>query len=155
MSELATQDHTGLLNVETGELLPATIDNAVAALIAARNMKERVNEIVSETTAFLVSESTRLGTKTLPAGSTTVSLSGGVSDEYDAHDLMQLLRESGCPEDRIEQAVTTEISYKVNRAVLRQLAAANPDYKAAIELARREVERPYRASVRVSERKRT
>ncbi len=42
----------------------------------------------------------------------------------------------------------TVISYKVDRAVLRQLAAANPDYKAAIELAQVEVEESYRASVK-------
>jgi hypothetical protein len=37
----------------------------------------------------------------------------------------------------------------VNRAVLRQLAAANPDYRAAIELAEHEIEKPYRATVKL------
>lgn len=153
MSALERQPEVGLLNVETGELLPATIENAAAALVAARNMKERTNDIVAEVTGWLVAESARQGTKTFPTGDLTVSLSGGTSEEYDAQDLMQLLRECGCPEDRIEQAVVAEISYKVNRSVLRQLAAANPDYKTAIELARREVDRPHRASVRFKERK--
>ena len=153
MSELVTQDHVGLLNVETGEILPATTENAAAVLIAARNQKERLNDIVTETTAWLAHQASIVGTKTLAAGNATITLNGGTSEEYDAHDLAQLLRDSGCPEDRIEQAVKAEITYRVDRSVLRQLAAANPDYKAAIELARREVEKPYRASVRLTERK--
>lgn len=146
MTEIAVTEH-GLLNVETGELLPATVENAALVLIACRNMKERANEIVAETTAYLVSEAERRGTKTLHTEGATVTLSGGVSDEYDAQDLMELLRSSGCPEDRIEAAVVTEISYRVNRSVLKQLAV-NKDYQAAIDLAKRQVERPFRASIK-------
>lgn len=151
MSELARVDqHEGLLNIQTGELLPATTENAAIVLLACRATKEHVNDLVAEATAFLAAESERQGTKTLhtPDGTTTITLTGGVSDEYDPHDLMQLLRECGCPEDRIEAVVTTEITYKVNRSVLRQLAAANKDYAAAVDLARRQVERPHRANVK-------
>lgn len=146
-TDLVTAEPGGLLNVETGELLPATVENAATALIACRNMKQRVNDLVAETTAFLVAEAERRGTKTLHGDTETITLTGGIGDEYDAVDLMELLRSAGCPEDRVEAAVTTEITYKVNRSVLKQLAV-NKDYKAAIDLARREVERPYRASVK-------
>lgn len=146
-TDLVTVEPGGLLNVETGELLPATVENAAAALIACRNMKQRVNELVAETTAFLVAEAERRGTKTLHGDAETITLTGGIGDEYDAVDLMELLRSAGCPEDRVAAAVTTEITYRVNRSVLKQLAV-NKDYKAAIDLARREVEKPYRASVK-------
>lgn len=149
MSELVQKELTGLLNVETGELLPATVDNAARVLIAARNMDERIRELKREATAYLASVAQERGTKTLHGENETVVIAGGLSDEYDAQDLIQLLMEANCPEDRIDAAVTTEISYKVNRAVLRQLAAANGDYRAAIELARREVEKPYRASIKL------
>lgn len=138
----------GLLNIQTGELLEPTIDNAAAALQACRTMKEHVNDIVAETTAYLAAEAETRGTKTLHGEHATLVLQGGVSDEYDPHDLMDLLRSAGCPEDRIEQAVVAEITYKVNRSVLKQLAGANQDYRAAIDLAKREVERPFRASVK-------
>lgn len=150
--EIATREFTGLLNVTTGELLEPNLENAAIVIDAARSMKTIVNDIVNEATAYVVQEAAVRGTKTLRSEGHEVSLSGGTSDEYDAHDLMQLLREAGCPEDRIDAAVETVITYKVNRAVLRQLAGANGDYKAAIDLARREVEKPYRVSVKLNRR---
>ncbi len=148
MSEVAVTQSQELVNVETGERLPATVANAAAVLQAARSMKERINDVVASATLYLVSESARRGTKTLNVGDVSVVLTGGASVSYDAEDLMEALRIAGCPEDRIEQAVVATVSYKVNRAVLRQLAAANPDYQAAIELAEVPVETPWRASVK-------
>ena len=62
--------------------------------------------------------------------------------------LDELLREAGCPEERIRDAITPVLTYKVNQLVLKQLAGANPDYRAAIELAHRSVEVPWRVSVK-------
>lgn len=139
---------SGLLDVQTGELLPATVSNAARVLRSCREMKERINRIIEETTAYLASESAQQGTKSLSHEGEAITLTGGTATEYDAHDLMEALRVAGCPEDRITEAVTPEITYKVNRSVLRQLAAANPDYQAAIDLATRTVEKPLRASVK-------
>lgn len=148
MSEQLAVPETGLLNVETGELMPATVDNAAAALIACRNMRERINDVTAEITRYAVELSTQRGTKTLHGDGETLAVSGGPTVEYDAEVLEDLLRSAGCPEDRITAAITPEITYKVNRAVLNQLAKANPQYQAAIELAAREVEKPYRAAVK-------
>ncbi len=137
-----------LPDVTTGEMLPATVGNAIHVIQVARDMRTKVSAVVAEATEWLVRESTRQGTKTLHSDGSTVTLSGGVSEEYDAHDLRVELEHAGCPENRIEEAIVAEVTYKVNRSVLRQLAGANPDYKAAIERARREVDRPYRASVK-------
>ena len=147
--ELETRKYTGLLDVQTGELLTPTIQNAARVLQAARAMKQHVNRIVEEATAYLVSLSEHEGTKTLHGDGETIIVSGGATIEHDAHDLIEALQAAGCPQDRIDQAVKTEITYKVDRAVLRQLAAANPDYRAAIELAERQIERPFRASVKL------
>lgn len=146
MSEVAIPQT--LVNVQTGEQLPATIENAAAVLEAARSMKERLNDVIHAATLYLVSESAVRGTQTLNVGDVTVTLSGGSGTSYDPLDLMEALRVAGCPEDRIEQAVVATVSYKVNRSVLRQLAGANHDYRAAIELAERQVEMPWRASVK-------
>jgi hypothetical protein len=148
MSVPAIRDNYGFLDMTTGELLPATVDNAARVLNSARAIKEQVNQLVQETTAWLAEEAARRGTKTLYEGGSQIVLTGGAGEDYDAVDLMDALRAADCPEDRIEQAVVAVITYKVNRSVLRQLAAANPDYKAAIDLARREVEKPWRASIK-------
>ncbi len=137
-----------LLNVETGELLPATIDNAATVIQAARTMRSRLHDVVAQATAWLAEESARQGTKTLHAGASSVVLSGGPTDEYDPLELMNYLRNAGLPEQRVDDAVTTIIDYKVNRSVLRQLAAANPEYADAIEQAKRTVEKPMRATIK-------
>ena len=137
-----------LLNPETGELLEATVDNAAAVILACRNVKQQANELIDEATAFALYEAERLGKKTLHGENETLVVNGGASTEFDEQTLMGLLREVGCPEGRIAEAVVETISYKVNRAVLNQLAGANPQYKAAIELAKREVEKPYRVTVK-------
>lgn len=139
---------TGLLDVQTGELLDPTIGNAARVLRACRDMKERINQIVSETTTFLADQAQHQGARTLHDGADTITLTGGPGIDYDPHDLMEALRVAGCPEERITQAVVEEISYRVNRSVLRQLAAANPDYAAAIDLAKRHIDKPVRAAVK-------
>ncbi len=139
---------TELLDVQTGEILPATTTNAARVITAARDMRTRINDVVAQATAWLAEESARQGTKTLHAGASSVVLSGGPSDEYDPLELMNYLRNAGLPEQRVDDAVTTIIDYKVNRSVLRQLAAANPEYADAIEQAKRTVEKPMRATIK-------
>jgi hypothetical protein len=148
-TDLERVDQTpALLNPETGELLEATIDNAATVILACRNVKARANELVDEATLFAVYEAERLGKKTLHGENETLVINGGPSSEYDEQALMELLRDVGCPDARISEAVVETITYKVNRAVLNQLAGANPQYKAAIELAKHEVEKPWRVQIK-------
>lgn len=142
------RDVSELVDVETGETLEVTAGNAARVIAAARRMKDRIQTVIDDATAVLRLQSALEGTKTLETEHGKVTLSGGEAVEYDAIDLMEALREAGCPEERIEKAVVAEITYKVNRSVLRQLAAANEDYRAAVELAERRVVKPYRASVK-------
>lgn len=144
--ELVPQ-HTELFNAATGELLPATINNAAQVLEAARTLEATLRTAKAQATAFLVEESRRQGTKTLRSDLGKVELSGGPFTDYDTVELMDALRKAGCPEDRISEAVREEISYKVNRSVLRQLVSANSAYKTAAEGAELVVERPWRARV--------
>lgn len=148
MTDIAVHVDLHLLDVESGELLPATLENAAAVLDAARRMKRRLDDVIRDATSFLLAESQTRGTKTFHIGNGRVELSGGPTVEYDPVDLMEALRAAGCPEDRIGEAVEETVSYKVNRAVLRQLVGANEDYRAAAELAERTLEKPWRAAVK-------
>jgi hypothetical protein len=144
--EIAEQRH--LVDVLSGEALPATTENAHRVLTVGRDLKRRIDDEIGAATDFLLEQSRREGTKTFHTAAGDVSLSGGPTVEYDAHTLEELLREAGCPEDRIRAVVKEEITYKVDRAVLRQLVAANPDYAAAADLAKRDIEKPWRATAK-------
>lgn len=137
-----------LVNVETGEALAPIVENVPVVLAAAREMKRRLDDVIAAATAVVFEASRVQGTKTFHVDGETVSLSGGPATEYDPQALAECLREAGCPEPRIDAVVKTEITYKVDRAVLRQLVASNEDYRAAAELAAVEIVKPYRASVK-------
>lgn len=137
-----------LVNVATGEMLPATTDNIPVVVQAARDMKRRIDDVIRAATEVLREEAAIRGTKTFHTKHGTVELSGGPTVEYDPVDLAEALREAGCPEDRVGEAVEETISYRVNRSVLRQLVGANPAYREAAVRAEREVENAWRCSVR-------
>jgi predicted TIM-barrel fold metal-dependent hydrolase len=145
---------TELLDVLTGEVLPATPENAARVLEAAREMKRRMDDVVAAATAYVAEESLRQGTKTLAAGGAKIELSGGPQETFESveEELAEALREAGVPEERVGQAVYVEEvrRLKVDRGVLRQLASANPAYAEAIRSVRRTVERPLRVSVKRS-----
>lgn len=136
-----------LLDVSSGALLPANPENALFVIRTAREMKDRIQGVVRDATAYLVDESRRQGTKTFHTEAGDVSLSGGATTTYDPHDLEEALRAADCPEERIREVVKTKIEYTVDLRILRQLTAANPDYKAAAELAARVEEKAFSAKV--------
>ena len=138
---------TGLLDVQTGEVLPATVDNAAQVLAAARAQKSLINEIIREATIFLAELSEHRGTKTLHGDRETITLTGGTGTMIDPVALREALEAADCPQDRIDAAIVQTISEKVDGRVVRQLRAANPNYAAAIELATVPVEKPFSASV--------
>jgi hypothetical protein len=51
-------------------------------------------------------------------------------------DLVEGLEQAGVPAERMAALVTTEITYKVDARVARQLEAANPAYAQVIRAAR-------------------
>lgn len=152
MTSTDLERFTGFLDVRTGEVLEPTIANAAQALDSCRAMKTQADDLIKEITAWAVEQSQERGTKTLHALDASLTVSGGPTVDYDPEKLMEALEVAGCPQDRIIAAVQPTVTYKVNRAVLNQLVAANPDYKAAAELARVDVEKPYRASIKLRRR---
>lgn len=146
MSELAPRSE--LFDVVTGELLPATPENAHAILARLAEMEQNIRTAKSAITEYVIEESARQGTKTFDTPSGKLVLEGGPETVVEGHDLAKLLREAGCPEARIKDVVTEEISYKVNRRVLNQMVKANPDYAAAAELTTSTVGRPWRAKAK-------
>jgi hypothetical protein len=93
-------------------------------------------------------ESERQGTKTLHLDGLTAVVSGGEKVEYDVEKLADLLREEGLPEHRLAELIVIQVSYRVNQAVARSVAAANPRYALALEACKQIVPAPWRVSVK-------
>jgi hypothetical protein len=133
----------------TGQVVDLTRPVEVAgALQDVREVKRQLDELRSLLEGVLRLEALRQGTKTLHLGPLDAVISGGERSEYDAELLSERLRDAGLPEDRLAEAVVQTVSYKVDQRVLRQLAAANPAYKTAVDKSRTVVDTPWRVSVK-------
>ncbi len=141
-----------ILNPVTGELVPAEDINGVAhAVKALRDLNTRIRDAVADATTVLVEESRRQGTKTLALANVTVVVSGGPETVWDVEQLRNLLDERGCPQDRIEALIKTEVTYKVDARVAKQLAAANEEYAHVIELCKSTNGKPFYVKVKEAE----
>jgi hypothetical protein len=118
------------------------------ALQDVREVKRQLDELRALLEGVLRLEALRQGTKTLHLGPLDAVISGGERSEFDAELLTERLRDAGLPEERIAEAVVQTVSYKVDQRVLRQLAAANPAYRTAVDKSRTVVDTPWRVSVK-------
>jgi hypothetical protein len=77
-----------------------------------------------------------------------MNVSGGERVVYDAEQLAHDLEAAGLPADRLAEAVRPVVEWKTDARVLKQLAASNPVYAAAIRRARSVEEAAWRVSVK-------
>ncbi len=139
-------------NPATGELVPASDINGVAeAVKALRDFSQKIRDAVADATVVLVEESKRQGTKTLPLANVTAVISGGDETVFDIETLRTDLETLGCPQERLEALIKTEITYKVDRRVAKQLSAANEDYAEAIEASQSVVPKPFYVKIKAAE----
>lgn len=128
-------------------MLPATPEYAIPLLAHLRQFKMRVQEAIRGCEDVIIGEMSRTGIKTLRADGFTASAGTGTDVEWDIATLQEL-KAAGLPEERFRDLVTTVVSFKVNAAAAKQIAAANPEYAAIIERARRTVEKRRYVSVK-------
>lgn len=146
-TELAPFIPSQLVDIRTGEFLPATPDNAARLITDVREMRAKMLDLVKDCEAVLLDESRRQGTKTLHFDNATATVTGGQELSWDIEELHALLA-FGLPEERFNELVVATVTYKVNAAVAKQLEAANPDYAAVIQRARGYTEKPWRVNVK-------
>ena len=116
------------------------------ALAAVRQAKATLDDARRGLENVLLEESRRQGTKTLHLDGSTAKISGGPQLQWDIEEL-QKLEELGVPEERMKALITTEVSYKVNASVAKQLEGANPEYAKVVSAARKRIEKAYRVEV--------
>lgn len=146
-TELAVPE--SLVDVRSGEVLPATPENALALLLAARDIRRRLLSVVKDCEAVLLEESRRQGTKTMHLPGGTVTVAGGPGSElvWDFEVLARLIA-VGLPDERWQELVTVKTTRTVNARVASQLEAANEDYAAIIREARGRADKYWSVSVK-------
>lgn len=147
----------GLIVLETGEVLSfqqiaeAAVERGapecLRVLTRIRELERELREAKSLLTDELSLEFSRQGKKTLEFNGVKAELRGGTEIVWDIETLEQL-RDLGLPEERMDELVKAEVTYKVNTAVAKQLAAANSDYAAVIASAKTEIPKAQYVSIK-------
>lgn len=120
----------------TGEVI--SLDDpsgCLRALTEIRDLEAKLRDAKGALTEALSAEFSRLGTKTIELDGVKVELKGGSETVWDV-EVLERLRDLGLPDERMAALVTTEITYKVNASVAKQIAAANEQYAEVIERAK-------------------
>ncbi len=136
-----------LVDIRTGELVPATAENAAELIVAVREWRSRALDLVKDCEAVLLDASRREGTKTLHLEGATATITGGKELTWDL-DALSALCVLGLPEARFNELVVATVTYRVDARVAKQLEAANPEYARVIQSARSYAEKPWRVSIR-------
>ncbi len=126
-----------LLDVRTGEQLPATPSSAAALLAGLREMQDRARLWIRACEDVLVEESRRQGSKTLRIDGSTFEVYEQKEVQWDTAKLRELLP-AGLPEGRFQELVTVTVEEKVSANEAKKIAAVNPEYARIIGQARRD-----------------
>ena len=132
----------------TGEIVdlrePAEVAKAFDQLAEHKRQIENLRRVL---VALLRAESLKQAKKTMRLGGFEVVLTGGEQVEYDTPLLMEDLEAAGLSRDRLHDAFQVTMTWKTNTNVIKQIARANPEYRAIIERHTHVVERPWNARV--------
>jgi len=144
----STETSLSLVVPFSGEVL--SLDDAsgcLRVLSEIRDLESQLRQAKSALTEALAAEFSRQGTKTLELNGVKASLGGGSETVWDI-EILNELGELGLPEERLDELITTEVSYRVNASVAKAIAAANEGYGEIIERAKSVI--PKAAYVKVS-----
>lgn len=134
-----------IANPVNGALVPAGDLKAVGENIELlRRAKGAVDLALRQLTDAVRMAARSEGRRTFHVDGVSIVLGSETEVEWDAEELVIGLAKAGCPQPRLNELVSTEVTYKVNAAVAKQIAGANPEYKAVIDRCQRRVpKRPY------------
>lgn len=134
----------------TGEIVQ--LDDATAcahALDELRYVTARIHAAKRLLTHALAARAELLGTRTLDLGAgASATVTGGAGRQIDPDMLADGLREAGMPDERIDEIVVTTVTRSVDVRQADRAARANAAYKAALDAATTDIEKPWSVSVR-------
>lgn len=132
----------------TGEVLDLEdAPGCLRVLSEIRQLEQDLRSAKAALTDALAAEFSRQGTKTLELNGVKAVLGGGSEIVWDV-EVLDELRELGLPEERMNELVTTEVSYKVNANVAKAIASANPEYAEIVERAKSTIPKAVYVSIK-------
>jgi hypothetical protein len=146
LDKTQTQEQT-LVLPGLGTVIERKPSEAARALQEVRSLEEKLREAKRLLTEVIVEESARLGARTLRFGDIEVEVKGGEEIEWDVGELLNLVRR-GLPQERYEQLVKVQVTYKVSASEAKRIASSNPLYAEIIERAKSRKPAPYYVAVR-------
>lgn len=102
-------------------------------LVEIRELEGQLRDLKDALTDALKQEFTRQGKKTLELNGIKATLGADSEIVWDVG-ILNELRDLGLPEERMNELITEEISYRVNASVAKQLSM-NPAYAEVVERA--------------------
>jgi len=131
-----------IVDIRTGEIVPATDANRVADILKhLKDYRTQIGHAIRQCETALIETSKERGTKTLHLDGVEVQISGGPALQWDV-EILEELSAAGLPDDRYTELVTIEQTYKVNASVAKSIAASNPVYAEIVERARSYQDKP-------------
>lgn len=138
---------TDLVVPGTGEIVNLDDAPQCARILGdLKTLKGQIRELEELLKEAIYDESRRQGIKTLHLPGMTAVVTTPVSIIWD-HEILAELQEAGLPEERFNQLVKTEISFKVSASVAKQLSASNEAYAEIIARAQTRIEKPSSVTV--------
>lgn len=116
-------------------------------LAEIRELEGKLRDVKGALTEALAQEFSRQGKKTLEVNGIKAELRGGTEIVWDV-EVLEQLRDLGLPDERMNELVKVEVTYRVNAAVAKQLAAANRDYAEIIQRAKSEIPKAQYVSIK-------
>lgn len=132
----------------SGEVIsPDDAEACARKLHEIRELERRLRELKNELTFHLAQEFERQGLKTMDLNGIKAELKGGSEIAWDI-EILEELRGLGLPDERFNELVRTEVTYKVSAKEANRIAAANPRYAEVIDRAKQRYSTPVYVSVR-------
>lgn len=132
----------------SGELVPLDSPSECARVLnEIRELKKKLREAEQELTFVLTQEFQRQGLKTMELDGVKMELKGGSEIAWDL-EVLEELRELGLPEDRFNDLVKAEVSYKVSAREAQRIASTNEQYAEVIERAKQRYAKPQYVTIK-------
>lgn len=149
MPEEVTPMSTDLVVPFTGEVVSLEDPAHCAKVIAEiRELEQELRSLKAALGEALMEESRIQGTKTLRFPGIEVKINTPTEIAWD-QEILGELQAAGLPEERFNDLVMMEVTYKVRANVAKQLASSNPAYAEIIDRAQTRV--PKGSSVSVTQ----